>query len=123
MLYMTAYYNEIFTVLSCTSTKYYRSWSSLTKGHFYPDTLYIVDMFNMVHSACFVIAYLEAPTVIQLLQQLIFTARCYASAVLATGLCPSVSVSVCLSVTSRCSTKTAKRRIAQTTPHDIPQGL
>jgi len=42
----------------------------------------------------------------------IFTARCYASAVLAMGLCP------CLSVTSRRSTKTAKRRITQTTPHD-----
>jgi len=36
------------------------------------------------------------------------------------GLCPSVSVS--LSVTSRCSTKTAKHRITQTTP-TIPQGL
>ena len=45
----------------------------------------------------------------------VFTARCYASAVLAMGLCPSVCV--CLSVTSRCSTKTAKRRITQTTPH------
>ena len=33
----------------------------------------------------------------------VFTARCYASAVLAMGLCPSVCV--CLSVTSRCSTK------------------
>ena len=33
-------------------------------------------------------------------------------------LCLSVSVSVCLSVTSRSSTKTAKRRITQTTPHD-----
>jgi len=43
-----------------------------------------------------------------------FTARCYASAVLAMGLCLSVSVSV----TSRSSTKTAKRRITQTTPHD-----
>jgi len=43
----------------------------------------------------------------------IFTARCYASAVLAMGLCPSVyvSVSVSVSVTSRCSTKTAKHRI------------
>ena len=51
----------------------------------------------------------------------IFTARCYASAVLAMGLCPSVSVSV--SVTSRCSTKTAKRRIAQITPHDSPGSL
>jgi len=40
-------------------------------------------------------------------QLLVFTARCYASAVLAMALCPSVS----LSVTSRSSTKTAKRRI------------
>jgi len=48
----------------------------------------------------------------------IFTARCYASAVLAMALCLSVCPSVCLSVTSRCSTKTAKRRITQTTPHD-----
>jgi len=49
------------------------------------------------------------------------TARCYASAVLAMGLCPSVSV--CLSVTSRYSTKTAKGRITQTTPHDTPGTL
>jgi len=54
---------------------------------------------------------------------LIFTARCYASAVLAMGLCLSVSVSVCPSVTSRSSTKTAKRRITQTTPHDSPGTL
>ena len=50
---------------------------------------------------------------------LIFTARCYASAVLAMALCPSVRPSV----TSRCSTKTAKRRITQTTPHDTPGNL
>ena len=43
----------------------------------------------------------------------VFTARCYASAVLAMALCLSVRPSVC-----RCSTKTAKRRITQTTPHD-----
>jgi len=49
----------------------------------------------------------------------VFTARCYASAVLAMALCPSVR----LSVTSRSSTKTAKRRIAQTTPHDTPKTL
>ena len=49
----------------------------------------------------------------------IFAARCYASAVLAMALC----LSVCLSVTSRCSTKTAKRRITQTTPHDSPATL
>jgi len=54
----------------------------------------------------------------------VFTARCYASAVLAMGQClsvclsVSVSVSVCLSVTSRSSTKMAKRRITQTAPHD-----
>jgi len=44
----------------------------------------------------------------------VFTAQCYASAVLAMALCPSV----CLSITSRSSTKTAKRRITQTTSHD-----
>jgi len=35
------------------------------------------------------------------------------------SVCPSVR----LSVTSRCSTKTAKRRITQTTPHDSPGTL
>jgi len=34
-----------------------------------------------------------------------------------------VSVSVSVSVTSQCSTKTAKRRITQTTPHDGPVTL
>jgi len=53
---------------------------------------------------------------------LIFTARCYASAVLAMALCLSVRLSVRPSVTSRCSTKTAKRRITQTT-HDSPGTL
>jgi len=38
---------------------------------------------------------------------------------IAMGLCPSVSVSVA----SRSSTKTAKRRITQTTPHDTPGTL
>ena len=47
--------------------------------------------------------------------RLVFTARCYASVVLAMALC--------LSVTSRSSTKTAKRRITQTTPHDSPGTL
>ena len=37
---------------------------------------------------------------------------------LAMGLCPSVCV--CLSVTSRSSTKTAERRITQATPHESP---
>jgi len=50
----------------------------------------------------------------------IFTARCYASAVLAMGLCLSVRVRLCPSVTNRSSTKTAKRTITQTTPHDSP---
>ena len=49
----------------------------------------------------------------------VFTARCYASAVLAMALCPCL----CVSVTSRCSTKTAKHRIIQTTPHDTPGTL
>ena len=53
----------------------------------------------------------------------IFTARCYASAVLAMALCLSVRPSVCPSVTSRSSTKTAKLRITQTTPLDSPGTL
>ena len=55
--------------------------------------------------------------------RLVFTARCYASAVLAMALCLSVCLSVRPSVTSRNSTKTAKRRITQTTPHDSPGTL
>ena len=39
------------------------------------------------------------------------------------SVCPSVRLSVCQSVTSRCSTKTAKRRITQITPHDSPGTL
>ena len=54
------------------------------------------------------------------LSRIVFTARCYASAILAMGLC--LSVSICLSVISRCSTKTAKHRITQT-PHDSPVTL
>jgi len=53
----------------------------------------------------------------------IFTARCYTSAVLAMGLCLSVRLCLCPSVTSRSYTKTAKRRITQTTPHDTPKTL
>jgi len=49
----------------------------------------------------------------------VFTARCYASAVLAMAVCPSVRPSV----TSRSSTKTAKRRITQRTPLDSPGAL
>jgi len=58
-----------------------------------------------------------------ILPALVFTARCYASAVLAMALWPSVCPSVRLSVTSRCSTKMAKHRITQTTPHDSPVTL
>ena len=51
----------------------------------------------------------------------VFTARCYASAVLAMGLC--LCPCLCLSLTSQSSTKTAKRRITQTTQHDSPGTL
>jgi len=50
----------------------------------------------------------------------VFTARCYASAVLAMGLCLSVSVSVCHKSEF---TKMAKRKITQTTLHDNPGTL
>jgi len=44
-----------------------------------------------------------------------FSARCYA--------CVHPCLCLCLFVTSRCSTKTAKRKITQTTPHDSPGTL
>jgi len=53
------------------------------------------------------------------LKTFLFTARCYASAVLAMALC----LSVCPFVTSRCSTKTTKHSITQITPHDSPGTL
>ena len=49
----------------------------------------------------------------------VFTARRYASAVLAVIVC----LSVCLSVTSRSCTKMAKPRIRLTTPYDSPETL
>ena len=48
-----------------------------------------------------------------------FTPQCYASVVCAMGLC----LSVCLSVTSRCSTKMARRRITSAVPHNSPGTL
>ena len=51
----------------------------------------------------------------------LFTARCYASVVLAMGLCLCLCPSVCHK--SRSSTKTAKNRITQTAPHDSPGTL
>ena len=53
----------------------------------------------------------------------VFTARRYASAVLAVIVCLSVCPSVCRSVTSRSSTKMAKPRIRLTTPYDSPETL
>jgi len=49
--------------------------------------------------------------------EMIFTARCYASAVYAVILCPSVRPSVCH---TPYSTKRAKPRITQTAPYDSP---
>ena len=71
------------------------------------------DEYNIIITEGFVFKYIES---IGGENNPVFTARCYASAVLAMGLCPPVSVG--LSVTSRSSTKTEKRRITQTTPHD-----
>ena len=47
-------------------------------------------------------------------QRIIFTAQRHASTVYAIVVC----LSVCLSITSRCSTEIAKRRITQTMPSD-----
>jgi len=48
---------------------------------------------------CYILA--DSITIAQKVSQYVFTARCYASAVLAMGLCPSV--------TGRCSIETGKR--------------
>jgi len=48
---------------------------------------------------------------------------CYASVVYAFIMCPSVHLSVRLSVTSRSSTKMAEPRITQTKPYDSPETL
>ena len=57
----------------------------------------------------------------------VFTARRYASAVLAVVVCQSVCLSVCpsvrLSVTSRYCIETATHRITQTTPYGSPGNL
>ena len=68
---------------------------------------------------CLPLEFARRGGVCQIRWTLVFTARCYASAVLAMGLCLCLSVSV----TSRSYTKTAKRRITQTTPHDSPGTL
>jgi len=74
------------------------------------------QLLSSLPSKYFKIARLSQILLFQQVQKiaasLVFTARCYASAVLAVGLC--------LSVTSRSSAKTAKQRITQTTPHDSP---
>jgi len=53
-------------------------------------------------------------------QDIFIRATLYASAVFAVIACPSVHLSVCLSVTSRSCTKMAKTKITQTTPHSSP---
>ena len=76
----------------------------------------ILACYTLVNQFCYIGNYFH-------LCYLIFTAQCCASAVLAMALCPSLRPSACPSVTSRCSTKTAKRRITHTTPHDSPGTL
>ena len=98
-----------------------RSFFSIYPFPFLPFSLFSIflSFFNLfpspvlaIHLHAFLSCLYPFP-----LSALIFTARCYASAVLAISLCLSVSV------TSRSSTKTAKRRITQTTPHDTPGSL
>jgi len=97
----------------------YRSIAAAAAGEC--GQCHVVSVRRWLNTAC----YLPAPSVqtVQLVYSAVFTARCYASAVLAMALCLSVCPSVCLSVTSRSSTKTAKRRITRTTLHDSPGTL
>ena len=81
------------------------------------DQMYILE--HCLCSFCLEVVFVISVIIACWFPVLFFAARCYASAVLAMALCPSV----CLSVTSRSSTKTAKCRITQTTPHDSPGTL
>ena len=75
-----------------------------------------ITIFHLIES-------LVHPAIVQFFVQRVFTARRYASAVYAMALCPSVSVCLSMSVTIRCSTKMAKRRITQTKPYDSSGSL
>jgi len=76
-----------------------------------------LSLFVTVHTCLYNVHEYECRLVINPLS--LFTTRRHASAVYAVVVC----LSVCLSVTSRCSTETAKRRFTQTTPHDSPGTL
>jgi len=86
-------------------TTYMAPTAEAAYWHSYPGHTQVTQHQSWAAMACFI------------------TARCSASAVLAMALCPSVCLSVCPSVTSRSPTKTAKRRITQTTSHDSPGTL
>ena len=72
-------------------------------------------------SVCVVLIYLFNCLFIYSLHG--FYRASYASAVLAVVVCPSVRLSVCLSVTSRYCIETATHRITQTTPYGSPGNL
>ena len=88
-------------------------WFGAVRGHTRPWAMPPFDRAHMTSYSTLIETMRLSCTV--------FTARCYASAVPAMGLC--LSVCLCLSVTSRSYTKTAKRSITQTTPHGSPESL
>ena len=86
------------------------------------STSYVLNSYK--HRHCYKIIFVTIYSFYADFYVVIFiTTRCYASAVLAMGLCLCLSLCVRLSVTSRSSTKTAKHRITQTTPHGTPKTL
>ena len=79
---------------------------------------YGLCQFYGIHQMCYCMLFVPILNNV-LIGRRIFTAQRYASTIYAVFMC----LSVCLSITSQCSTKTAKRRITQTTPHDSPWTL
>jgi len=84
--------------------------------NFFPMPVVSCHLSHTIDSRTCTFASWEPITLARGPRLLVFTIRLHASAVF-------VVVCVCPSVSSRCSTETAKRRITQTTPHDSQETL
>jgi len=104
------------------STHIYRRYRKLMGSHVWRVDYYHRRAAPMTKSArnllWYLLSFRHSAT-----QQLSVFGSCFYRAMLCIRGTSHGPVSVCLSVTSRNSTKTAKRRITQTTPHDTPGTL
>jgi len=100
-------------------------WTGFDSGTFwgkFPQNIVNAPSFRSSYNSLLTSVQKKINYMIQIMW-LIFTARRYASAVLAVVVCPSVCLSVCPSVTSRYCIETATHRITQTTPYGSPGNL